>query len=81
MVYVIKRFESFDGKRRVSILARDDGFYAYEEMAEDFEDMRCIGGAIERTWLPVQESGIYESAEDAERDARLAISWMREKLN
>lgn len=43
--------------------------------------MRNVGVSIARIWIPVRESSIYDSAEDAEREARLSISWLREKLN
>ena len=74
----VKRVERSDGKRLLLIMAHDDGFYSWQEMAEDFEDMRRVGGSIERTWIPLTESGSYASAEDAERDARLSIGWLRE---
>jgi hypothetical protein len=73
-----KRIDRADGKRSVTITAREDGLYQYEEWGEDFEDLRGIGLSIERIWVPFAFSGVFGSAEDAERDARLTVQWLRE---
>ena len=77
----VKRIDRSDGKRSVTIEAREDGFFEYAEWTENFEDLRYVGLGIDRTWVPLQFSGIYETAELAEQDARLAISWLAENLN
>ena len=77
----VKRIDRSDSKRYVSIVVRADGFYEYEEWGEDFEDLRDMGGSIERIWIPFSFSGIYESADEAERDARLSVPWLCESAN
>jgi hypothetical protein len=77
----IKRLDRTDGKRYVSVMARGDGRYEYEEWDEDFEDLRDVGGLIERIWVPLEFSGIYGSADEAERDTRLTVPRLRENSN
>jgi hypothetical protein len=36
------------GERRGSLMAREDGFYEYEESGEDSEDLRDVSGSIAR---------------------------------
>jgi hypothetical protein len=61
----IKTFMSADGDARVLILVRDDGFYMFEaESYWEDEGYTC--------WLPtvgIPSSGIFDSAETAEREA------------
>lgn len=68
---VIKAFESVDGRARLSIIARDDGHYRFEGEVETEEDMVF--------WESDGESGLYESAEAAEQDARRTVSWLRDQ--
>jgi hypothetical protein len=72
----IKRFERPDGKRSLTIFERDDGCYAFVEDGEQYE-----GYVKEYYWAPIHFSGIYGTAEEAERDARLMTPWLRENSN
>jgi hypothetical protein len=70
----IKTFERPDGKQRLSIMARDDGLYRFVESSEFY------AGVVDVLyWAPTYWSGIYETAEAAERDARLIIPWLRDQ--
>jgi hypothetical protein len=76
---VIKTLMSHDGWYRVLIVARDDGLfqYSYEELRNISED-----GAFADEFYCTDEffwdwrgalSGLYESSEEAERQARRSI--------
>jgi len=73
----IKNIASPDGKHRVAIIARDDGCYHFMEEAESRDEE--ISKAV--YWAPTYFSGIYGTAEEAERDARLIVPWLRENSN
>ena len=68
----IKRIESRDGKKRVFITKSTVGnlFRFEEETYRTDED-----GSY---WNPSYGSGLYDSAEAAERDARIELPWLRE---
>lgn len=64
--HTVKKLESTDGKRQTNIVARNDGMFEFREyyaVLEDGSDM----------WLPKPVSGIYETAEAAEADARASL--------
>lgn len=69
----VKTFQRSDGKRRLDIFIRDDGYYEFVEEGEKYEDF-----VKEYYWAPIQFSGIYGTMEEAERDARRVIQWLRE---
>jgi hypothetical protein len=69
----IKTLMSADGKARVLILSRDDGFYVFEaERYWEDEGYTC--------WLPTHHSGLFDSAETAEREAIARVSWLKQQL-
>jgi hypothetical protein len=66
----IKAIERADGKARLFIIERDDGLYRFEGEAEQEEDGYSFVA-------PCDFSGLYESAEAAEREARATVPWLR----
>lgn len=66
----IKTIERPDGKGRISIFARSDGFFRYLEEEEGYEDGNPF--IASRNF-----SGIFVSAEAAERDAFASVLWLR----
>jgi hypothetical protein len=69
----IKAFERADGKRRVFIIALDQGRYGFIENGESYEE--C---SKDFPWAICHYSGIYGTAEEAEQDARLTVPWLSE---
>jgi hypothetical protein len=70
----IKTFERNDGKARLFILARDDGFYSFDGFEEVEEDgytfLRLVGN-----------SGIYETANLAECEAISLTPWLKRQMD
>jgi hypothetical protein len=67
----IKEFERADGKARLFILARNDGLYEYRGEVE------VVGDEYEGIyWMPTEMSGLYATAEEAERDAFASVPWL-----
>lgn len=73
---VVWRRDRTDGVAWVEIVRRSDGlFYFVESVREYVRDP--IFGDYESEG-PLQDSGLYASAEDAKRQAFLEISWLRQ---
>ncbi len=70
---VIRSFWSSNRKHRLDIFQRPDGHFGYEGVTQETEDG-------ETYWRPSDVSGIYETAEEAERDALAEAPWLR-RLN
>jgi hypothetical protein len=68
----IKTIERPDGKARLFILARDDGLFRFVAESEQEEDGDIF-------WAPSDWSGLYDSAERAEQEARSMIPWLRDQ--
>jgi len=69
----VKILEREDGKARLYILARNDGLYEYRAEAE------VVGDEFEGIyWAPTERSGLYATAEEAERDALAHVPWLRQ---
>jgi hypothetical protein len=66
----IKTIERHDGKARLFILERDDGCYRFEGEAEMCADGHLYDG-------PCFISGLYASANEAERAAEREVPWLR----
>ncbi len=62
---VTKFIQSADGKGRVDIVARDDGLFEFR--AYQLTETDPPGDTY---WLPTHNSGLYDLAEEAEREAR-----------
>jgi len=71
----IKTLMSADGKARVFILARDDGLYMFaaESQREDEDEGFTY-------WVPTHDSGIFDNAETAEREAIACVPWLKQQL-
>ena len=67
----IKRVSGGNGKRLV-VLANSRGLFRFVEETCFTED----GYAF---WCPTHFSGFYDSADAAERDARMELSWLRDE--
>ncbi|WP_291839356.1 hypothetical protein [Brevundimonas sp.] len=73
---VVWRRDRTDGVAWVEVIRRPDGlFYFVESVREYVRDP--IFGDYESEG-PLQTSGLYASAEDAEREAFLEVSWLRQ---
>jgi hypothetical protein len=71
----VKVIDRTDGKARVYILARHDGFYEYRAEAEVQGDE--YDGVY---WVPTVTSGLFGSAREAEQAAFDDISWLRQQI-
>jgi hypothetical protein len=74
MKTTILTLTSNDGKQQVEIFDHGDGFYSFEESREAIEDIPDLGP--ETYWMCSHMSGLYNSRDDAERDARASIAWL-----
>jgi hypothetical protein len=70
----VKTIEREDGKARVCIMVRDDGLYRFYW---EFEDEDPPYGSF---WTAQDFSGLYGTLEEAEREARLTVPWLRSQL-
>ena len=70
----IKTIERENGAARLFIIERDDGCFRFEGEAKVEEDGELY-------WAPCDISGIYESAEEAERSARKEVLWLRDQTS
>jgi hypothetical protein len=73
MVQTVKIFERADGKARLSIVRRPDGLYAFVGETERQKDGYTF-------WAPSDLSGLYDSAETAEREAIGLVPWLKRQL-
>jgi len=72
----IRTIQRADGKARLFIIERDDGCYRFEGEAEQDD-----GDGHGPYWPPCDISGLYASAEDAERAARTDVLWLRNQIS
>ena len=76
---LIRRIEGADATRALEILGDEHGLFRFDEVkwiephVDDDYDYEEEG-----YWSPVTCSGLYDSAEAAERDARAQIPWLRD---
>lgn len=71
----IKVIDRADGKAKLYILARQDGFYEYRGEAE------IQGDEYEGCyWSPTEMSGLFASAQEAERAAFDEVPWLRQQF-
>ena len=71
---IVACFVAQDGKRRVEVVRRHDGFFSFAE-EQELED-EYIGVY----WSPLRGSGLYETGSEALRDAHSEIPWLRPSL-
>ncbi len=74
---LVKRIERADALRALEIFRGDHGLFRFDEMTwrkpdvdDPYED--------EGYWAPTLCSGLYDSADAAEKAARAEIAWFRE---
>ncbi len=67
----IKHVLSADGKKRMLIMEAGNLFR--------FDEDTYVTEGGYTFWSPTHCSGVYDSAEAAERDARLELPWLRDK--
>jgi hypothetical protein len=70
----IKRVLSGDSKRRMVIRAAPGNLFCFEEDIYVTRDGYTF-------WSPTHGSGLYDSAQAAERDARLELPWLRDQIS
>lgn len=67
---LVERIESRDGTRLVAIIARGGGLFGFEELRLITQDGYTF-------WTPTHCSGLYDTPDAAERDARAILPWLR----
>ena len=70
----LRSFKSPDGLHELVIFQRPDGFFGYAGHRFASEDGYMF-------WEPAESSGIYETAETAERAALAEITWFSGKIS
>ena len=75
----IRRIEGGDAGRALEILRGEHGLFRFYEVQwiPPYVDDE-YGYEDPGYWSPITQSGLYESAEAAERDARAEIAWLRD---
>ena len=68
----MKQIDSADGLARAFIMANGHGQFRFSEEAYVTEDGYTF-------WRPNWESGLYDSADAAERAARSELGWLRDQ--
>lgn len=69
----VREFVSADGSQRLAIVKRPDGLFCYVGQRLTTDDGDTY-------WEPNVESGIYESAEAAERAVIAELTWFRNEV-
>jgi hypothetical protein len=70
---LVKQIGNTDGTCRLSIYRRPDGLFLYrDDIYAEFEEVPPF------FWDGYPPSGLFASAEAAERDARAAVDWLRQ---
>ena len=76
---IVKVLKSSTGDAELEILHRNDGFFEYRGYVRKIEiDGPYVG---EYFWIPSEHSGIFDTAEHAERDARFEVPWLAKPSN
>ena len=74
---MLKKIFSKDGLRYVEISSDDGRIFRYTELSQLWDGgYGNLPGSF--YWTPTHGSGLFETAESAEADARATLSWMRE---
>ena len=68
----IKRVLSEDGQQRMLVMAAPGSLFRFDEDTHVSKDGYTF-------WSPTHMSGLYDSAEAAERAARMELPWLRDK--
>jgi hypothetical protein len=67
----IKRVPSSDGRKRMLLMAASGNLFRFDEDTYVTEDGYTF-------WTPTHSSGLYDSAEAAERAASMELRWLRD---
>jgi|EndMetStandDraft_8_1072994.scaffolds.fasta_scaffold563545_2 hypothetical protein len=71
----IKTIEKRDGSAKLFIMERDDGLYR-------FVGEKLLAEKLGETyWEPCDFSGLYQSADAAERAAEKEVLWLRDQIS
>ncbi|MBK8545340.1 MAG: hypothetical protein IPL62_18500 [Caulobacteraceae bacterium] len=76
----VKRIPAPDGRREVVILRGPHGRYRYDALRwrKYYEPSDADDGPVAGGWWDCEnQSGLYETASDAEGEARAATPWLR----
>ena len=76
---LLQRYPSPNGKRWIDLYERHDGRFYFQEFYEARDDLPDYGA--ETYTSPGWTSGLYESAEAAERDLYKMVPWLSENSN
>lgn len=71
----VQIFISEDGKRKLEIYRDHRDFWSYEEACEKILEIPNI--ASELYWMTTYESGLFDSRDAAETDAKAALAWVK----
>jgi len=75
-----KGYVTPDGKRKLDIYHRPDGLYSFEESVVEVEIAPDPDFDPEGTiyWLCTHMSGLFESLEAADAEAKASLPWLRD---
>lgn len=77
---LIRSAISKDGMKRWHLLQRPDGFIVYYEDTFFVEDLSELDAGIIEYWGPTHGSGLFDSEDEAQRDALKTLTWLNEAL-
>lgn len=70
----VRRYESPDGLRAVAFYQGDHGRVRYSRL--DWQEPDPDSSGARGYWLPIQQSGLYETLDDALNAAAAEIDWL-----
>ncbi|MBB3692456.1 hypothetical protein [Sphingomonas sp. BK580] len=73
---IVKTIASKDGKHLLDIGVSSLGLYRYTTFKEMYWPAPDLHDSPE--WTPDEFSGLFETADEAEADARAKLDWLRE---
>ena len=75
---MVRQFVDDAGRRRLSMVQRTDGSFAYFEEFLDayFEADPEFDEPEVKVWMVGHVSGLFSTSEDAEADARISTAWL-----
>jgi hypothetical protein len=75
---VVKGFANRDGKKTLFVVEVAGGLFCYVEECELYQPPASVSGYY--YWAETYRSGLYRTPEEAEREARVAVPWLREEI-
>ena len=76
LILIVRTFTTPDGKGRLNIYKGENGLFSFDETVEARLDSPNLPEAEQTYWKIVHESGLYQTAEAAEDDARAMTPWL-----